>query len=175
MSKRTESFERVSFFLEHKCPESDEHAGVDLAPWSRGGALRPPTAARCSAATATSRRATAEPDRRHHELKRSPARRGFFIAATDRRRPPARGRWFAAGWRLRCEASRGPTESRTNLRSAPIGADCRGPPLTPLRSGAALQGAKPTTTRGVAIRLCPQGLEILRATRPERRKTCKHS
>lgn len=37
MSKRTESFERVSFFLEHKCPESDEHAGVDLAPWSRGG------------------------------------------------------------------------------------------------------------------------------------------
>ena len=33
-------------------------------------------------------------------------------------------------------------------------------PLTRLRSGAALQGAKPTTTRGVAIRRCPQGRDV---------------
>ena len=49
---------------------------------------------------------------------------------------------------------------RTNLRSAPVGGGRHGPPLTRLRSGAALQGAKPTTTRGVAIRLCPQGRDV---------------
>lgn len=49
---------------------------------------------------------------------------------------------------------------RTNLRSAPVGGGRHGPPLTRLRSGAALQGAKPTTTHGVAIRLCPQGRDV---------------
>ena len=32
--------------------------------------------------------------------------------------------------------------------------------MTGLRSGMALQGAKPTTTRGVAIRLCPRGRDV---------------
>lgn len=67
------------------------------------------------------------------------------------------GHGSVAGWHLRYAASRGPMRPRTNLRSAPVGGGRHGPPLTRLRSGAALQGAKPTTTRGVAIRLCPQG------------------
>ncbi|RGW69579.1 DUF2958 domain-containing protein [Collinsella sp. AF11-11] len=54
----------------------------------------------------------------------------------------------------------GPMRPRTNLRSAPVGGGRHGPPLTRLHSGAALQGAKPTTTRGVAIRLCPQGRDV---------------
>lgn len=34
---------------------------------------------------------------------------------------------------FRCEASRGCTEPRTNLRCAPVGGGCRAAPLTPLR------------------------------------------
>ena len=60
-----------------------------------------------------------------------------------RRRSPHDCLVHATGWPLRCAASRGPTRPRTNLRCAPIGGGRRGPPLTPLRSGAALQGAKP--------------------------------
>ena len=74
-----------------------------------------------------------------------------------------------AGWRLRYDASRGLTRPRTNLRFASIGGGRYGPPLTLLRSDAALRGAKLTTTCDVACRLCPQGLEILRAGCPERR------
>ena len=43
-----------------------------------------------------------------------------------------------AGWHLRYAASRGPMRLRTNLRSAPVGGGRHGPPLTRLRSGAAL-------------------------------------
>ena len=68
------------------------------------------------------------------------------------------GHGSVAGWHLRYAASRGPMRPRTNLRSGRWRPSWR--TLTGLRSGMALQGAKPTTTRGVAIRLCPQGRDV---------------
>ena len=49
---------------------------------------------------------------------------GYF-SSRRRRRPPRGGHGSVARWPLRCAASRGPTEPRTNLRCAPIGGGCR--------------------------------------------------
>lgn len=59
---------------------------------------------------------------------------------------------------LRCAASRGPAESPTILLFDTNGGDCRGPPLTPLRSGAASAGAE-ASAADAALRFCAQRRE----------------